>query len=742
METSLTSPIDAEKLNLSQDEYQQIQKILGRNPNNLELEIFSVLWSEHACYKNSLKWIKLLDKKHDRVIVPLGQESAGAVDIGDGLACVLKVESHNHPCAVQPRLGTSAGLRVVTRDIISMGAKPLAVLNSLRFGDGTRDTARWLFEEVVKGLNDFEKGFGIPVIGGEVAFKTGYNSSPVVNNMVVGVCESDRLISGKANGVGTQIAIMGALTGNDGVDHDSFFIDLHLMLETKGVSLEKLRDVTVEKDLYKTIQVLNSKELIVGLQTIGSQGLVGAASEMAARGRVGMSIQLDNVPEREPIDSRDKLFSETWGRVLIAFDKKNADAIIKVAATHQLSFEIIGETVEGQNLSCFEGNNKIVEIPVFEVGFGCKTPLCDRDYIEPDNHKAPIGISVFDEPDHYPNVAKKMVLGLNIASKKWLIDKFDKTIRKESSCHVYPSDAAFVNIEGTDKSLALTMDCNSNYMKADPYIGAQLAIAEASRNIICAGGNPVGITDCLNFGSPYDKTVFWQFIMSVRGIEKASETYNIPVVSGNVSFYNQRSEAGLVVPIIPTPVIGMVGVVESKHHHVTLSFKHKGDMIFLIGRSHEDINGSEYLSVIHKTEPEFPPFYHEDEELALQKVLKDLVKTDLVRSVHDVSSGGLFISLLESSIPLEFGFDITTDAEIRKDAFLFGESQSRVIVSVAPGKQDDFVDFLMEKDIPFSILGHVTKGEIRVDDESYGFIGELKELFEKRIENWVNEPLI
>lgn len=743
MNTSNTSLVDAEKLNLSAEEFQQINEILGRVPNKIELEIFSVLWTEHACYKNSFKWLQLLAKNSSNVVIPLGQESAGAVDIGDGMACVLKVESHNHPCAVQPRLGASTGLRVVTRDIVSMGAKPLAILNSLRFGNGARDTARWLFEEVVQGLSDFEKGFGIPVVGGEVGFRDGYNSSPIVNNLVVGVAHKDDLISGKAEGEGNFIAIMGAPTGNDGIGNDAFAADLGAVMETKSISLEQLLDVSVEKALYKTIQQLNSQDLVIGLQTVGSQGLVGAVSEMAARGNSGVTLQVEKVPIREEkLTDREILLSETWGRVVLCCTSENSEFIRKIASKHKLSFEVIGEVVKGNELSVFNNQTLLGKVPVLSVGLGGDAPIYDREYSEPEKNGHHVNVDDVPEPDHYPNIVKKMIQGLNIASKKWLTDKFDSAIRKESSNHIYPSDASFVDIEGTSKALAITMDCNANYMKADPYIGAQLAIAEASRNIICAGGNPVGITDCLNFGSPYDKTVYWQFVMSVRGLAKASDSYNVPIVSGNVSFYNQRSEGGKVVPIIPSPVIGMVGVVEPKNHHVTLSFKHKGDMIFLIGRSRNDINGSEYLSIVHDIDPMATPVYHEDEELELQSAIKDLVKTDLIRSVHDVSNGGLFLSLLESGIPLEFGFDITSDAEVRKDAFLFGESQSRVVASVAPAKQDAFVDFLIDKKVPFSILGHVTKGEIRVDDESYGYVSDLKSVFESAIGDWVNTPLV
>lgn len=739
MDKLTTTLVDAERLNLSTDEYTLIQQVLGRNPNKLELEIFALLWSEHACYKNSLKWLELLPGKGPQVIIPHGKENAGVIDIGNGLACVFKVESHNHPCAVQPRLGASTGLRVVARDVMSMGAKPLAILNSLRFGDNSRDTARWLFDEVITGINDFEKGFGIPVVGGEVTFNKGYNSSPVVNNMVVGVVAKDKIIKGDATGEANVIAIIGSPTGKDGIDDDAFAADLITLLETKSVSIEQLRDVSVEKQLFHAIQVMNDNQWLEGVQTIGAQGLVGAAAEMAARGNCGISLNLEKVPAREKMDGRDVLFSETWGRLLLCIKPRYIEQIRQVATDHQLPFAIIGDVESSLNLECFYHEEKLAHIPVLHVGLGGNSPVYDRPFSEPADSLQPIDVEDVPEPDHYPNVIKMMMTGLNIASKKWISDKFDKAIKHDSINHRFPSDAAFVEIEGATQALAVTMDCNSNYVKADPYVGAQIAVAEAARNIVCAGGEPLGVTDCLNFGNPYDQTVYWQFVMAVRGLSKACETFKVPVVSGNVSFYNQRSEEGKILPIVPTPVIGMVGVVPNKNHHTTLTFKQKGDMIFLIGRSQNDINGSEYLSIVHKRESGAAPYYREEEELAVQSVVKGLIRNGLVRSVHDVSNGGLFFTLLESSIPLEFGFDITSDAEIRKDAFLFGESQSRVIVSVAPGKQDAFIDFLMDAGVPFSVLGHVTKGEIRIDDESYGFVHDLKAKFEAILKKWVDE---
>ncbi len=739
MEQSLPINVDASRYNLTEQEYQAVVEMLSRKPNELELEIFGLLWSEHASYKNSIKWLRELPQNGDKVLVKAGSNHAGVVNIGDGLACVFKLESHNHPCAVQPRLGVSIGMRTVARDVIAMGARPIASLSSLKFGDNSRDTARWLFMEVVNGLGDFEKGYGLPVVGGELDFQSGYNSSPIVNNMVVGVTSSNKLTNNFKLEEGILVAIIGAKTGKDGIDDESFPVDLQEMLNTRSISVEQLRDVSIEKEIYNTIQEILDKKISIDIQPIGSQGLIGASAEMGARGHKGIDINTLKVPVREPLNNREILLSETWGRMLIAFSPIDRDAIEICLHKNEMVFEIIGVVTDSNELNVYENQSLLASIPIQNVCIGENSLVYDRPYSN--SNVTTKGTLVDDvvEPDHYPNIVRTMVKDLNVASKKWLTDTFDKTIRQEGVSQKFPSDAAFIEIEGTDKSLVATLDCNPNYMQQDAFIGAQIAVAEASRNIVCAGGTPIGLSDCLNFGNPYDEEVYGQFVASIKGIKKACEAFKIPVISGNVSFYNQRSEEGKVLPIIPTPVIGMVGILEQKTHHVTLSFKHKGDMIFLIGRSRDDINGSEYLKLIHQKEVDAPPYYREEEEIEIQGAIKALIKADLVRSVHDISNGGLFFCLLESAVPLEFGFDITSDAEIRKDAFLFGESQSRVIVSVAPSKQDSFVDFMVDWGVPFSILGHVTKGEIRVDDESFGFIHELKTKFDSTLKKWIDE---
>lgn len=728
---------DAETFNLSSKEFDRIQQILGRKPNLLELELFSILWSEHASYKNSLKWLDILPRKGEGVVIEAGRESAGAIDIGDGLVCVFKLESHNHPCAVQPRLGASTGLRVVTRDIFSMGARPLAFLNSLRFGDGERDTARWLFDEVVNGLADFEKGFGIPVVGGEVFFCNGYNSSPIVNNMVVGIASKDDLVSAVAKGEGNLIAIVGIATGNEGIDGDAFTADVITDNGTKGITVDYLKNVEVEVNLNKLIQKLIREKLIVGVQPIGAQGIAGAVTEMAARGNSGVTVRTDGVPLRDNgLTPRDILISETWGRMLICITPANADKVRSLALDHNVEYGIVGKVTSDELFSLYSGSDLLAQLPVKFLGLGGKAPVYDPKFENAEILAHDCVVDDLPEPDHYPKVVKQMINSLNLASKKYLSKKFSKSLRAEDVSSKYPSDASIIEIKENGGALVATLDCNPGYMSADPFKGAQIAVAEAARNIVCAGGKPLAISDCLNFGNPNDPKAYGAFVASVKGVAEACKMFKVPVISGNVSFYNQRSVEGQILPIVPSPIIGMVGLLRKAEQHTTLSFKHKGDMIFLVGRSRNDVNGSEYIRLVHNIEVSKPPVYIPEEEQELHQVVTGMIENGLVRSVHDISNGGLFLTLLESAVPLGFGFDITSDAEIRKDAFLFGESQSRIVVSVSPEKQDMFVDYMVEQEFPFSILGHVTKGEIRVDDESYGFVEDFRKVFENRLKDW------
>lgn len=733
----LTTIADAEMLNMTSGEFEKIESILGRVPNKLELELFSILWSEHASYKNSRKWLEQLPTKGANVLVEAGRESAGVVDIGDGQVAVFKLESHNHPCAVQPRLGASTGMRVVNRDIFSMGAKPVALLSSLRFGNSDRDTARWLFDEVIEGIADFEKGFGIPVIGGEVFFSDTFNTNPIVNTMSIGIAGKGEIVSAVARGIGNLVAVIGVPTGRDGIDQEAFLADKISDNQTKSISLEQMRNIESEKHLYRVLRKLIDEKLVVGVQTIGAQGMVGALTEMAARGNSGVEFNADQVPLREEdMTLREILISETWGRMLICLTPENEEKIRQIVEDGKLTMGVVGSVNDSQMLKCGINGTPEIEFPVKYLGLAEMGPVYERETAG--ERKLPESIKVDDlpEPDHYPAVVDKMMKSLNVASKKWLTRKFSKSLRKESASTKFPSDAGIIELDADGKALLATVDSNPSYFTSDPYNGARISMAEAMRNIVCGGGVPLAVSDCLNFGNPYDPKAYADFVDSVKGLTDACKFFDIPVVSGNVSFYNQRSVEGKITPVIASPVIGMVGVLKDVTKHTTLSFKHKGDMIFLVGRSRDDVNGSEYLRAVHGIDVSLPPYFNLEEEKKLQTLISDMVDSQLTRSIHDVSNGGLFFTLLESGIPLNYGFDITSDAEVRRDAFLFGESQGRVIVSVSPEKQDDFVDFMMGKDVPFSILGHVTKGEIRVDDESYGFVEEMKAKFENRLKWW------
>lgn len=738
MSTTLPTIEEAEKLDLTSEEFERIKELLGRHPNALELELFSRLWSEHATYKNSLKWLTTLPTDGENVLVKAGDDNAGVVDLGDGNACVFKVESHNSPCAIQPRLGALTGLRVVMRDIFSMGAKPAAFLSSLRFGDGKRDTARWLFEEVAEGICEFERGFEVPILGGETFFSRGYNTTPIINNMAIGIVPKDQLIYGKAEGKDNLMLIIGSRTGKDGVDTDVFETDILAEIDTPPSSIDQMMDVSIEKELMEAIHQLSDRVNLVGVQSIGTQGVVGAALDMAMRGKAGLEITVDKIPQRhQGLQVKDILLSQTWGRVLVCISASDLDKVKEIIERLEIAMSVIGTVTDTNNVKCLYSGNVVAELPVNMVMLGEEAPVYEREFEENTDKLPAINLDIYDEPDHYPDVVNRMLSNLNVTSKSWLTNKFNGPNGNDSDHFDYPSDAAFIKIEGSNKSLAATMDCNSRYMKSDAFVGAQIAVAEAARNIVCAGGKPIALSDCLNFGNPYDPKVYGTFVDSVKGITKACNEFKVPVVSGNVSFYNQRSENGLLKAITPTPVIGMIGLVEDKECHSTLSFRHKGDMIFLVGQSRNDVNSSEYASSILNIKKSAAPYYDSEEELELQNAVSEMIRKNLVRSVHDVSNGGLFFSLLESSIPMEFGFDITSDAEIRKEAFLFGESQSRVVVSVSSEKQDDFVDFMMETNVPFSILGHVTKGEVRIDDESFGYISDLKKAFEQKLEVWV-----
>jgi phosphoribosylformylglycinamidine synthase len=732
----------AKELGLLPEEYDKIKEILGRNPNFTELSIFSVMWSEHASYKNSIKWIKTLPREGDHLMAEAGEENAGLVDLGDNLACAFKIESHNHPSAVEPYQGAATGVGGINRDIFTMGARPVAQLNSLRFGDPTLDRTKWHLKGVVKGIGDYGNSFGVPVLAGEVFFDKSYNTNPLVNAMSVGLVKKDSVISAIAKGAGNPVYIVGSSTGKDGI-HGATFASANLTEKSsEDLPSVQVGDPFMEKLLLEATLELNKSGVVVGMQDMGAAGIICSTSEMSAKGECGMKINLDKVPLRQKdMDPFEILLSESQERMLVVVEKGKEEVVEKIFDKWDLNREIIGEVIDDNRLYFYMNDKLVADVPATDLVLGGGAPVYDREYKKPeyiDRYKQ-FNIDDVPEPESLKELIHKMIQNPNIASKQWVTHQYDTMVGTANMGTNFPSDAGIFNIKDTPKALAMTVDCNARYVNADPYVGAQIAVAEAARNIVCSGGEPVAISNCLNFGNPYNPEAYYQFVEAVKGMGDACRKFNTPVTGGNVSFYNQTTLNGKEEPVFPAPVIGMIGLLHNKNHQTTIGFKEKGDMIFLIGKSSNDIASSEYLYSYHNIAESPAPEFDIEMEYQVQEAIKGLVKNGLIQSAHDVSDGGLFIALLESAIVRNFGFDITTSAEIRQDAFLFGESQSRVVVSVTPSSESRFVDFMLEKDVPFSTLGHVTKSELRIDDDSFGFIHDVKKLYEEALAKMVEE---
>ncbi len=727
----------AEKLGLNSEEFDMIKEILGRTPNFTEISIYSVMWSEHASYKNSIKWLKTLPREGDHILAAAGEENAGLVDIENGLACAFKIESHNHPCAVEPYQGAATGVGGINRDIFTMGARPIAQLNSLRFGDLNIERTKWLMKGVVKGIGDYGNSFGVPVVGGEVYFNESYNTNPLVNAMSVGIMKKGEMISAIAKGKGNPVYIVGSSTGKDGI-HGATFASADIT-ENSAEDLPSVQvgDPFQEKLLLEATLELNKTGAVVGMQDMGAAGIICSTSEMSEKGGHGMRIDLGKVPLRQQnMEPWEILLSESQERMLIVVEEGREKEVEAVFEKWDLNCKIIGEVIKEDRLYFYKEEKLYADVPASTLVLGGGAPVYDREYTEPAYYQEfkKFSIDNIPEPENLREIAKVLVKNPNIASKRWVYEQYDTMVGTGNMSTNFPSDAGLVNVKGTRSALALTVDCNSRYVLADPFIGTQIAVAEASRNIVCSGGEPLAITNCLNFGNPYNPEVFWQFVNSVKGMAKACKKFGTPVTGGNVSFYNQTSIDGKVVPVYPTPTIGMLGILKEKNNQMTMAFKRKGTMIYLIGKSRNDISSSEYLASFHHIEKSPPPYFDLDEEYKVQTAVSSLIKFSLVLSAHDISEGGLYISLIESGIPKCLGFDITTDAEVRRDAFLFGEAQGRVVVSVSTTRETEFIDFMLKQNIPFSALGHITKGEVRVDDVSYGFICDLTKDYKESLE--------
>jgi phosphoribosylformylglycinamidine synthase len=663
--------------NLTPDEYERIRKALGRDPNLTELGLFSVMWSEHCSYKSSRIHLKTLPTEGPRVLQGPG-ENAGAVDIGDGLAAVFKIESHNHPSFIEPYQGAATGVGGILRDIFTMGARPIAIMDSLRFGPPTDARTRRLLAGVVAGIGGYGNAFGCPTVGGETAFDECYASNPLVNAFCLGIVRADRIFKGRAEGVGNAVFYVGAKTGRDGI-HGATMASAEF-----GEGSEEKRptvqvgDPFMEKILLEACLEAMESGAVVGIQDMGAAGLTCSTSEMGARAGTGIEIDIARVPKRETgMTPYEVMLSESQERMLLVAEKGREEEIVRIFEKWDLHAEPIGTVTEGQRLRIFNEGRLEADVP--NAALTDDAPVYDRPWVEPRNAAADEDVLALAPPADLTRALLDVLASPNVACKRWIYRQYDSTVRTNTL--VGPgSDAAVVRVKGTSRALAMSVDGNGRYCWLDPGQGARLAVAEACRNVAAGGGVPIGATNCLNFGNPERPEVMGQFVASVRGIGDACRALGVPITGGNVSLYNETDGRA----IYPTPVIGVVGLLEDAAHALRRSFRAKGDMVYLLGETGEDLGGSEMLAVVHGRVAGRPPRLDLEAERRLHALLAEGAARAVLVSAHDLSDGGLAVALAECCFAGDepgSGARLEVPAGLRPDVLLFSESPSRAVVT-------------------------------------------------------------
>ncbi|MDQ3021892.1 MAG: phosphoribosylformylglycinamidine synthase subunit PurL [Bacteroidota bacterium] len=778
----------AKQFGLLEEEYDRILKILGRTPTYTELGIFSVMWSEHCSYKNSILEIKKLPRSGGRLLVGAGEENAGLVDIGDGLAVAFKIESHNHPSAVEPYQGAATGVGGILRDIFTMGARPIGALNSLRFGKitppapplskgGTTDLsfegvrAKFLFKNVVKGIGDYGNCFGVPTISGEVYFEECYRENPLVNAMAVGIVKQNEMATAAASGIGNPVFIVGSSTGKDGI-HGATFASEEISEESESKRPNvQVGDPFTEKLLLEaTLEVIESG-VVVGIQDMGAAGITCSTSEMSAKGKCGMEINLDHVPLRdENMSAYEIMLSESQERMLVVIEKGKEQIAKDIFTKWDLNCVEIGKVIEENRVKVFYKGKLEANVPAYELVLGGGAPVYKRESIEPAYIKEKWNFNFDDikEPKNLNDVLLKLLSSPNITNKKWIYEQYDTQVRTNTL--ILPGgDASVIRLKGTNKALSMKVDCNGRYVYLNPYKGGMLAVCESARNVACTGATPLAITNCLNFGNPYNPEVYFQFSEAVRGIGDACKILETPVTGGNVSFYNQSKDYA----VYPTPVIGMLGLIEDVDKVMTSYFKHKGDIILIFGNwnsgspdleigisnlefivnressmpEHEEndkfkiqnskskmeksqiqnskfqigkfqIGASEYLNTIHNMVAGDAPDIDAEYEKRLQDFLLKLIDKSLINSAHDLSDGGFAVALAECCVmnrDKEIGCEVNFVYEERKDFQLFAETQSSILVSAEQIKLKEIFETAKEYNIGILQIGETKGSRIKIN---------------------------
>ncbi|MUK88444.1 phosphoribosylformylglycinamidine synthase subunit PurL [Ornithinibacillus sp. L9] len=695
LQTHKISPeqIEREKLyqdmGLSDQEFELIQKILGRLPNFTETGIFSVMWSEHCSYKTSKPLLKKFPTKAPHVLQGPG-EGAGIIDIGDNQAVVFKIESHNHPSAVEPYQGAATGVGGIIRDVFSMGARPIALMNSLRFGNLTTDRVKYLFSEVVNGIAGYGNCVGVPTVGGEVQFDDSYEDNPLVNAMCIGLINHDEIQKGIAAGIGNTVLYAGAPTGRDGIHGATFASDDLAEDSDKDRPAVQVGDPFMEKLLIEACLEVIHSDALVGMQDMGAAGLTSSASEMASKAGTGMEMNLDLVPQREQnMNAYELMLSESQERMLMVVKKGREQEIIDVFEKYGLQAVAVGHVVEEKVFRITQHGEVQAEIPVDALAE--EAPVYHMPSAEAHYYKEFQAMETeVPTVENHAEMLKQLLQQPTIASKEWVYDQYDSMV--QTNTVVTPgSDAAVVRIKGVDKALAITTDCNSRYIYLDPEAGGKIAVAEAARNIVCSGARPLGLTDGLNFGNPTNPEVFWQMEKSVEGMSKACSELGTPVISGNVSLYNQSKGKA----IFPTPIVGMVGLHESLAHITPSFFQVAGDLIYVIGEAKEEFGGSELQNVLEGTYSGKAPAIDLQVEARRQMKLLEAIQQGMVESAHDLAEGGLAVALAESVFNvLGLGIDVELDGDLTVQ--LFSETQSRFLVSVKPENKERFESVMID----------------------------------------------
>ena len=693
---------------LSDDEFNRILEILGREPNYVELGIFSVMWSEHCSYKSSIKMLKTFPREGGRLLVEAGEENAGLVDLGDGLATAFKIESHNHPSAVEPYEGAATGVGGIMRDVFTMGARPIASMNSLRFGSLERARNRYLLDHVVEGIADYGNCLGIPTVGGEVVIEDSYSGNCLVNAMSLGIVETKYVSSAIAKGVGNPVYIVGSTTGRDGI-HGATFASVELTEETESKrSNVQVGDPFTEKLLMEASLELCKKLWLVGIQDMGAAGITCSCSEMSAKGESGIKIDLDKVPLREDsMNAYEIMLSESQERMLVVIEQGFDKELNAIFEKWELDCTRVGEVTDTGMLEVYHHGNKVAEIPSEELVLGGGAPQYDMPVREPAYFSEinNFTIDAIQEEENYNKTLLTLLSTPNITSKQFVFRQYDSTVRS-NTVQGPGGAAAVIRLKGTQKGLAMSTDCNGRYVYLNPRMGGQIAVVESARNVVCSGGEPLAITNCLNFGNPQDPEIYWQFKEAVTGIGEACRALNTPVTGGNVSFYNETGDTA----VYPTPVIGMVGLLENINQSTTIEFKGAGDFIVTLGALNGCLGGSEYLRTIHGKIQGPIPHLNLELEMGIQELCLEAIKKGIIKSAHDLSDGGLAVNISESIVHSKQGLGARLDVvrKLQNNELLFGECQSVIVVTLEESALYELILLAQKLDMHTQTIGRVT----------------------------------